>query len=77
MEDVSPTFRAHRLDVEKFGEISVKASEAKNRYDRFDKLRESLAASRTPSEYLAALEMLSESGATPASFRKSPKRQKP
>lgn len=68
MEDVSPTFRAHRLDVEKFGEISVKASEAKNRYDRFDKLRESLAASRTPSEYLAALEMLSESGATPANY---------
>lgn len=68
MEDVSPTFRAHKLDIEKFGEISVKASEAKNRYDRFDKLRESLAASRTPSEYLAALEMLVESGATPANY---------
>ena len=70
MEDVSMLFKPHQLDIEKFNEISVRVADAKNRYAKFDKLREALGTSRTAAEYMAALDILAESGATPAPFAK-------
>ncbi len=68
MEDVSILFKPHQLDIEKFNEISVRATDAKNKYAKFDKLKEALETSRTAAEYSAAVDILAESGITPAEF---------
>ena len=66
--EVSATFRPHRLDSEKFDEISVRVADAKNAYAKFDKLRSALLTSQSAAEYAASLESLAESGAAPAEF---------
>ncbi len=68
IEDVSATFKAHRLDVDKFNELSVRISDAKNKYATFGKLRDLLFQSRNLADYMSALAILEDSGTTPAEF---------
>lgn len=68
IEDTSAIFKAHRLDVDKFNDLSVRISDAKNKYAKFDKLRDLIGQARNTAEYIAALEILEESGAAPADF---------
>ncbi len=68
IEDISTTFKAHRLDVDKYNELSVRIADAKNKYATFDKLRDLLFQSRNLTDFLSAVEILEESGATPSMF---------
>jgi len=64
IEDTSSNFKAHRLDIDKYNELSVRISDAKNRYAKFDKLREKLSQSRDCADFLAAVDVIGESGDT-------------
>ncbi len=68
VEDVSATFKAHRLDVDKFNELSVRITDAKNKYAKFDKLRELLTQARNLEDYISSMNILERSGATPSEF---------
>lgn len=68
MEDTSAIFKAHRLDIDKFNDLSVRIADAKNKYAKFDKLRDLLAQTRSTADFIASLDIIEESGATPADF---------
>lgn len=68
IEDTSVIFKAHRLDIDKFNDLSVRIADAKNKYAKFDKLRDLLAQTRSTADFIASLDIIEESGATPADF---------
>ena len=68
IEDTSAIFKAHRLDIDKFNDLSVRITDAKNKYAKFDKLRDLLTQARNTAEYIATLDIIEESGATPVDF---------
>ena len=66
--DVSENFKPHKIDSDRFDEITAKISVARSRYEKFGILRDALLAARNSYDYIAAVEMLAADGAVPAEF---------
>ena len=70
MEDTSALFRPHRIDVDKFNDISSRIGDAKTRFADFDDTRKNLLASKTLSEYLAMAKLMKSNPFLPVDFYK-------
>ncbi len=70
MEDTSALFRPHRIDVDKFNDISSRIADAKKRYGDFDDERKALLASKSVDEYLAVANRMKQNPFLPADFYK-------
>ncbi len=70
MEDTSRIFKAHQIDLDRYGDLSARIADARAKFAKFDSLRDALLSARTSDEYLAALDMVSISGEVPPEFSK-------
>ncbi len=70
IESGSSIFKPHRIDIDRFNDISARLADARSRYAKFDTLREALMSSRTMAEFFAAGDIVTSAHGAPASYQK-------
>ncbi len=69
LESGSSVLKPHRIDIDRFNDISARLADTRSRYAKFDSLRNAIMSSRTLSEFFAACDIAASSLEAPVPYR--------